>query len=174
VSKLSFQKQDCKLLLEDGLIEYRSYLQINNKKQLKDAPGSSIIRDHDITHVIFGLDTSLEQESLLDSWLFSGASWKLKDLLAYGKLPELKELNKYLGREVGYIRLIRMVISLIPTKILIWRRARRMKKKWPFKSYEEYLKMRICDIRDEFGIKILLPEERKLKNPIVWSGLSQN
>ena len=37
---------------------------MNNKKQLKDAPSSSIIRDHDITHVIFGLDTSLEQESL--------------------------------------------------------------------------------------------------------------
>ena len=78
---------------------------MNSKKQLKDAPSSSIIRDHDITHVIFGLDTSLEQESLLDSWLFSGASWRLKDLLAYGKLPELKELNRYLGREVGYIRL---------------------------------------------------------------------
>jgi len=98
----------------------------------------------------------------------------LKDLLAYGKLPELKELEKYLGREVGYIRLIRMVISLIPTKILIRKRARRMKKKWPFKSYEEYLKMRICDIRDEFGIKILLPEERKITNPVIWSGLIRN
>ena len=129
MSDLSFQQQACTLSLEDGLIEYRSYLQMNNKKQLKDAPNSSIIRNHDITHVIFGLDTSLEQESLLDSWLFSGASWKLKDLLAYGKLPELKKLNKYLGREVGYIRLIKMVISLVPKKILIWRRARRMKKK---------------------------------------------
>jgi hypothetical protein len=49
-----------------------------------------------------------------------------------------------------------------------------MKKKWPFKSYEAYLKMRICDVREEFGIKILLPEERKLKNPVVWSGLIQN
>ena len=85
MTELTFQKQACTLSLEDGLIEYRSYLQMNNKKQLKDPPGSSIIRDHDVTHVIFGLDTSLEQESLLDSWLFSGASWKLKDLLAYGK-----------------------------------------------------------------------------------------
>ena len=32
----------------------------------------------------------------------------------------------------------------------------------------------ICDIRDEFGIKILLPEERKLKNPVIWSGLIRN
>ena len=91
MSDLSFQQQACTLSLEDGLIEYRSYLQMNNKKQLKDAR-LIIIRDHDVTHVIFGLDTSLEQESLLDSWLFSGASWKLKDLLAYGKLPELKSL----------------------------------------------------------------------------------
>ena len=82
MSDLSFQQQACTLSLEDGLIEYRSYLQMNNKKQLKDAPGSSIIRDHDVTHVIFGLDTSLEQESLLDSWLFSGASWKCQNVNA--------------------------------------------------------------------------------------------
>ncbi|GIS36554.1 MAG: hypothetical protein Ct9H90mP7_5620 [Candidatus Neomarinimicrobiota bacterium] len=25
---------------------------------------------------------------------------EIKDLLAYGKLPELKELNKYLGRKL--------------------------------------------------------------------------
>ncbi len=174
MSKLSFQKQACTLSLEQGLIEYRSYLQMNNRKMLKDSYGSNIIRDHDITHVIFGLDTSLEQESLLDSWVLSGTSWKLKDLRAYGKLPEIKELNKYLSNEVGYFRLIKMVISLIPLKILVWKRARRMKKKWPFKFYEEYLKSRICDIRDEFGIEILLPEERNLKNPVIWSGLINN
>ena len=66
--KLSFQDQSCDLTLEEGLEEYRAYLQTNGKKQLIDKPGSQIIRDHDATHVIFGLDTSIEQEYLLDSW----------------------------------------------------------------------------------------------------------
>ena len=96
MSKLSFQKQDCKLLLEDGLIEYRTYLQMNNKKQLKDAPGSYVIRDHDVTHVIFGLDTSLEEESLLDTWLAFGCRYKFSYLASYAKLPEIKELTNFL------------------------------------------------------------------------------
>ena len=94
MDKLSFQSQDCNITLAEGLEEYRAYLQANGKKQLIDAPGSTIIRDHDATHVIFGLDTSLEQESMLDSWVFLGTKWKLKELLAYNKLPELKQLYK--------------------------------------------------------------------------------
>ena len=35
-----------------------------------------------------------------------------------------------------------------------------MKKKWPFKMPDEYLSMKISDLREEHGIKILLPEER--------------
>ena len=83
--KLSFQDQSCDLTLEEGLEEYRAYLQANGKKQLIDKPGSQIIRDHDATHVIFGLDTSIEQESLLDSWVLRGCHWKFKELLAYGQ-----------------------------------------------------------------------------------------
>ena len=119
--KLSFQDQSCDLTLEEGLEEYRAYLQANGKKQLIDKPGSQIIRDHDATHVIFGLDTSIEQESLLDSWVLRGCDWKFKELLAYGQLPELKELNKYLQREVGYLKLILTVFKLIPLKRKIWR-----------------------------------------------------
>ena len=70
--KLSFQDQSCDLTLEEGLEEYRAYLQANGKKQLIDKSGSQVIRDHDATHVIFGLDTSIEQESLLDSWVLRG------------------------------------------------------------------------------------------------------
>ena len=58
--KLSFQDQSCDLTLEEGLEEYRAYLQTNGKKQSIDKPGSTIIRDHDACHVIFGLDTSIE------------------------------------------------------------------------------------------------------------------
>ena len=57
--KLSFQDQSCDLTLEEGLEEYRAYLQANGKKQLIDKSGSQVIRDHDATHVIFGLDTSI-------------------------------------------------------------------------------------------------------------------
>jgi len=38
---------------------------------------------------------------------------------------------------------------------------------------EEYLDIKICDLRDEFGIKILLSEDLVYK-PTQWSGAINN
>ena len=167
---LSFQKQQCHLTLKQGLEDYHAFLKANGKKQLIDAPGSTVIRDHDATHVIFGLDTSLEEESLLDSWVFSGTEWKLKQLLAYNKLPELKDLNKAFWKDPGYLKLGMVVIRAIPLKLKIWKRAKQMKKKWPFASPDYLLAKRICDLREEYGINILTPEERSTIKPLQWTG----
>ena len=174
MSNLSFQSQNCDITLAEGIEEYRAYLQVNGKKQLIDAPGSTIIRDHDATHVIFGLDTSLEQESMLDSWVFLGTKWKLKELLAYNKLPELKQLYKDFWRDPGYFRLLMVAIKLVPIKLKIRKRAKKMNKKWPFVSPDSLMDQRVCDLREEFGIKILTPEERMVKNPLIWSGTIAN
>jgi hypothetical protein len=170
MTNLSFQSQNCDLTLEEGLEEYRSYLRFNGKKQLIDKPNSTIIRDHDATHVVFGLDTSLEQESLLDSWVLWGCQWKFKELFAYQKLPELKELNKYLQKEVGYLKLVLIVFKLIPLKRRIRRRTKAMNKKWPFNSPDSLMNQRVCDLRKEYGIKILEPEERIITEPLIWQG----
>ena len=174
MTNLSFQSQNCDLTLEEGLEEYRSYLQFNGKKQLIDKPNSTIIRDHDATHVVFGLDTSLEQESLLDSWVLWGCQWKFKELFAYQKLPELKELNKYLQKEVGYLKLVLVVFKLISIKRKIWRRTKAMNKKWPFNSPDSLMNQRVCDLRKEYGIKILEPEERVIADPLIWEGTISN
>ena len=167
---LSFQSQNCDITLGEGLEEYRAYLQANGKKQLIDAPGSTIIRDHDVTHVIFGLDTSIEQESMLDSWVFLGTKWKLKELLAYNKLPEIKQLYKDFWRDPGYFKLIMTAIKLLPIKLKIRKRAKQMNKKWPFKSPDALMTQRVCDLRKEYGIRILEPEERIVKDPLIWAG----
>ena len=174
MANLSFQSQNCNITLAEGLEEYRAYLQANGKKQLIDSPGSTIIRDHDATHVIFGLDTSIEQESMLDSWVITGTSWKLKELMAYNKLPELKQLYKDFWNDPGYLKLVLTAIKLIPIKFKIWKRTRQMSKKWPFVSPDSLMNQRVCDLRDEFGIKILTPEERMVKNPLIWSGTITN
>ena len=174
MTNLSFQLQNCDITLAEGLEEYRAYLRANGKKQLIDKPGSTIIRDHDATHVIFGLDTSIEQESMLDSWVFLGTKWKLKELLAYNKLPELKQLYKDFWHDPGYFKLIMSTMKLLPIKLKIRKRAKQMKKKWPFVSPDSLMNQRVCDLREEFGIEILTPEERMVKNPLIWSGTIAN
>jgi len=171
---LSFQSQDCDITLAEGLEEYRAYLQANGKKQLVDAPGSTVIRDHDATHVIFGLDTSIEQESMLDSWVFLGTKWRLKELLAYNKLPEIKQLYKDFLHDPGYFKLFLTTIRLLPIKLKIRKRAKQMNKKWPFVSPDSLMDQKVCDLREEFGIKILTLEERAVNKPLIWSGTIAN
>ena len=170
MTNLSFQSQNCDITLAEGLEEYRAYLQANGKKQLVDAPGSTVIRDHDATHVMFGLDTSIEQESMLDSWVFLGTKWKLKELLAYNKLPEIKQLYKDFWHDPGYFKLFLTTIRLLPIKLKIRKRAKQMNKKWPFVLPDSLMDQKVCDLREEFGIKILSPEERMIKKPLIWSG----
>ena len=71
---LYYQDQNCSLTLTQGIEEYRNYLISIGRKVMEDEEGSSLITDHDATHVIFGLDTSLEQESL----------YLIEKILAYG------------------------------------------------------------------------------------------
>jgi hypothetical protein len=71
---------------------------------------------------------------MLDSWVFLGTKWKLKELLAYNKLPEIKQLYKDFWRDPGYFKLIMTTIKLLPIKFKIRKRAKQMNKKWPFVS----------------------------------------
>ena len=94
---LIFQTQFCDLTLEEGIKEYRSYLKKNNRYLLGENCSEEErfnILCHDATHVIFGLDTSLEEEAMLDCWLFFGGdSFKLIKNYFKGSF-ELKETNE--------------------------------------------------------------------------------
>lgn len=160
---LDYQNQNCGLTLQEGLeCYYNSFPK--TKEIFKDNKNSgTLLRDHDCTHVIFGLDISIEQESILDTWVLWGSKWELKYLLGYQKVPEIKQLFKDLVKEIGYFGLIKILWKLGGIKRKVIFRTLRMKKKWPFKMPEHYLAMKISDLRKIHGIKILLPEEMKYR-----------
>ena len=68
---LDFQYQECSLTLREGVEHYRAYLKKNGKKVLDDKEGSSTILSH-ATHVVYGLDTSLEEEQMLNIFVKFG------------------------------------------------------------------------------------------------------
>ena len=96
---MQYQEQNCAMTLAQGVEEYRKYLKINDRKMLFDKPGSKLILEHDVTHVIFGLDTTIEEEAILDSWVLWGCKWKFSYLKQYQKLPEIKDLQKILNND---------------------------------------------------------------------------
>ena len=45
-----------------------------------------------------------------------------------------------------------------------------MNQKWPFRSPDSLMNQRVCDLREEYGIKILAPKERIIEKPLIWKG----
>ena len=158
---LEYQDQNCSLTLQEGLnCYYKAFPE--STEILKDSMDSgTLLRDHDCTHVIFGLNISIEQESILDTWVLWGSKWELKYLLGYQKLPQIRQLYKDLVNEIGYFGFIKILWKLSGIKRKVMFRTFKMKKKWPFKMPKEYLSMKISDLREMHGIKVLLPEEMK-------------
>ena len=166
---LEYQKQDCNLTLAEGLeYYYDSFPQ--SKEVFKDSYESgTLLRDHDCTHVIFGLDISLEQEAILDTWVLWGSKFKWKYLLGYNKIPEIKDLNKRLFKELGISGFIKLFwkVGAIKRKVIF--RTFKMKKKWPFQMPDSYLNMKISELREMHGINILTSKELNC-SPTQWSG----
>ena len=158
---LEYQKQDCDLTLQEGLkCYYKSFPESTEVFEDNNETGT-LMRDHDCTHIIFGLDVSIEQEAILDSWVIWGSKWKLSYILGYQSLPQIKQLYKDLLKEFGFFGFIKIYWKLGGIKRKVIFRALKMKKKWPFKVPEDYLSKKITHLREIHGIKVLLPEDMR-------------
>ena len=151
-----YRYQDCKLTLREGLEEYYT----SNPPKIKeyaDKYGDFLI-SHDLTHVIFGLGTSIKEESMLDTWTIWGTNITWKKIFEYSFNKELRELTKELVRDIGgWFVVSKAVFNAIPLKLkIIFKRIPKIKKKWPFENVtEEMLSTSIEDLRKEYGIKVL-------------------
>ena len=172
---LAFKEQNCELTLAEGLEIYLSYLKKNNKKIGTDGIDDDykIWQCHDCTHVIFGNGITFEEESINDLHNFILCSYKWKDYLAYFKDPFLKNHMKYLWKEVGLKKSIISIFNIYKSIFGILKMRFKMKKKWPLKVPASYLQRKICDLREEYGIKIL-SENQRPKKFIEWSGAVKN
>ena len=128
--------------------------------------------------VIFGLDTSLEEEAMLDCWIFFGGEIKVTMEYFKGSL-DIKETNEKvfdLVKEVGYLKkytylYLRVIFQKWPK---IFFRTRKMKK-WDYFFSLNLLDSKISKIREDYNINILSRDERSNKeNYLVKSNLTFN
>ena len=169
---LNYQEESCDLSLKEGIDEYRSYLKENNRHILGEHCSEDEkfnILCHDATHVIFGLDTSLEEEAMLDCWIFFGGDYFEITMKYFKGSLDIKETNEKvfdLFKEVGYLKYTYLYLRVIFRKWpKIFFRTRKMKK-WSYFFPSDFLEMKISDIRNDLNIKILSSEERKMKKVI--------
>ncbi len=135
--------------LRDGLDEYYA---VNSGLLDPDGLESEVaeaFRRHDIGHVVFGCDTSLRGEALIDTWTIFGASVGLRGYLQYFRYPQVNQIFA----EAGYLRITLESLRCLPDLLRVIARSRRQRAKWPWDGYESQLDRELCEIRREFNIR---------------------
>ena len=153
---MQFLKQDCSLTLREGLQEL--YLNNPDVAETSNRKGKTF-RDHDLTHVIFGCDTSINGEIALKPWILFGTTISLRELKDYAADEDVQRLNKEGEALLGgtLVATVKMMFIFLPQFFTTWLfRVRRMHQKWPHSSISpDMFDTKISDLRRAYGIEVL-------------------
>lgn len=150
---LKYQEQESALTLAEGLEEYYAA----NKgivARPSDLPPESfgLFQSHDMCHVIFGLDTTLDDEALADARTLFSSDVGWRRYAAY--FAEDKQAQA-LFKELGLVKGVWAMLTALPRILRALREAWRMEKRWPWIPPETYRDRSLSDLRNEFGICVI-------------------
>ena len=150
--KLPYLKQKCSLTLREGL-EIHYSVDPSYKKNLKLVPA---FYNHDIVHVLFGLDTSVLNESLADSRCIFSTNWGVKKYFSdYFSNPNSVKIIKDIFKEIGYIKSLFLSFSCLPKIFRVYIDSKRMYEKWEINPDEDLLNTKLSDLRNRYNITII-------------------
>lgn len=152
VKRFQYQQQDCPLTLEQGLAEYyQGHPGLFRPSELSEE-SARFFRSHDTAHVIFGLDTTLEQEGLADIWTMFGTNVGIRRYAGYLRTnPEAQKLFQ----ELGWRKALRTSLEILPKFFAVLLRARKMTKKWPWEESDSFQNVPLAQIRSEMNLRLL-------------------
>ena len=153
---MEFLSRYYELTLREGLEELYSHnLEVASMSRTK----AKLITDHDLTHVIFGCDTSIVGELMLKPWILLGCNISMDELKEYAADPDVQRLNKEGEALMGgtFVATLKIVFYYVPLFFWIWlTHVRKMSRKWPHSALtEEILNAKICDLRADYNITIV-------------------
>lgn len=149
----AYQDQDSTLTLAEGLANYYTA----NKGVVtspQDLPPESraLFRSHDMCHVIFGLGTTLGDETLADTRTLFSCDVGVQQYLAY---LSRDAQAKALFQQMGIVKGVFAVIAALPRILRAGVEALRMKKRWPWTPPESFQGRTLADLRSEFAIRVI-------------------
>ena len=153
-ASLDFQRQSTKQTLREGLDEYYGDIGVYHAEQMSPQ-SANWFRSHDAVHVVFGCNTTPEQEALTSTWTMFGTDWHWSEAVGEGLRPDQRDrFMKDIFGNVGYGRMTFLVFATLPGVIEVRRRARAMSRKWAKERYEKYLDVPLAKIRSEYRIEV--------------------
>jgi hypothetical protein len=146
-----YTRQDSSQTLREGLAEYRACNPGLLDPEGMDAGAAALFRQHDAAHVVFGCDTTVRGETLVDTWTIFGSSIGLRGYLGYFELPQVNRVFS----EAGYGRIATTMMRCLPDLARVIWRSRRLSAKWPWREYEQHLDRPLRDIRADFNVQVV-------------------
>ena len=150
--ELPYLKQNCDLTLNEGLkIHYSVNSSFKNNVEIVPA-----FYNHDIAHVLFGLSTAIEHESLVDMRVILGTNWGFKKYMNdYIKNPDARKILMQIFKDIGYIKGIILSLKSMPKLFKVIIDCRKMSKKWKLNPPDELLNEKLSILRKKYNITII-------------------
>jgi len=147
-----YRQQDSDQTLEEGLAEYYAANagRVSRPETLPPA-SAALFRSHDICHVIFGLDTSLADETMADTRTLLSCDVGVRRYAAYLRQDPTA---KALFAELGLWRAIGATLGCTPRIVRAAAAALAMKRRWPWEPPDAYGARTLADLRREYGITV--------------------
>jgi ubiquinone biosynthesis protein Coq4 len=122
--------------------------------QFEAPEARNLIKSHDISHLIYGCDTSYGGEYCVQTWNKFGSNLNIQpqDGLKYLMNKDLRSLvlpTSLISYALSHI------MEFIKLRGQIKNQAKLMTKKWEYFQEEPYMTKTISEIRVEYGIEVL-------------------
>ncbi|MFI4965886.1 MAG: hypothetical protein ACHP9T_11030 [Caulobacterales bacterium] len=152
-ARLAYRRQDSGQTLAQGLEEYYA-ANLGRVVRPRDLSPESValFRSHDICHVIFGLDTTLEDEAVADTRTLFSCDVGFGRYAAY--LTQDRQARA-IFRETGYAKSAWATVLAIPRICRAAVEAWRMKTRWPWTPPQSFQARSLADLRREFRIRVI-------------------
>lgn len=148
---LKYMDPKATMTLREGLEEYYDIPGLFRPEEMEGEMGE-LFGFHDTCHVIFGCDTSIHGEALVDTWSIFGTTVTLKTYQKYLEFSGTQSLFKNMTFEQ---MLEALSETATQTPKAFWR-ATHMTHKWPFRDHEQYMDRPLDELRAEFGIEVIV------------------
>ena len=149
---LPYLKQECELTLKEGL-EFHYSMNPTFRENTRKAP---VFYNHDLAHVLFGLNTTIEHEAIVDFRCMFSTNWGIKKYTVdYFRDPESINIIKSIIKEAGYIKSIFGGFKSFPKMIKVIFDSKKMFKKWAINPDEKLLNTKLSDLRKEYNITVI-------------------
>ena len=150
---LHYLKQQSELTLFEGIKELRAFegenennLESKTTEQFKNS-----LEGHDVIHSLFGCSTDVLGEIKVHLWMMFATTTKMSEIKnALGSKDHKTTL-----KEIGHFNLIKRWFIAIPIAIKIYRRSKKMHKKYPVENFKSNLDQKLKDLRKEYNINII-------------------